>query len=196
MPGPLLASVLSVVMVLALPAAAQQGSGGAETGGSGTESAPFAAVPDGAGAGLLPADPGDCDPGEVLLRGPFGTARFSVEIADDAGERARGLMNRESMARSAGMLFVYPEPGRVSFWMRNTLIPLDMIFVGPQGVVTRVHSEAVPLDETPIPGGDGVLAVLEINGGLAEAYGIAPGAELKHPAFGETAAWPCEGVGS
>lgn len=134
-----------------------------------------------------------CAEDEVLLRGAFGMARFSVEIADDAGERAQGLMNRKSMARGAGMLFVYPRAGSVSFWMRNTLIPLDMIFLNPAGVVTRVHSNATPLDETPIPGGDGVLAVLEINGGLAEAYGIEPGVEMKHPAFGAEAAWPCAG---
>ncbi|WP_090058898.1 DUF192 domain-containing protein [Celeribacter neptunius] len=118
-------------------------------------------------------------------------ARFSVEIADDAGERALGLMNRPEMARSHGMLFVYEKPQPVSFWMANTLIPLDMIFTDQHGVVTRVHSEAVPLDRTPIPGGDAVFAVLEINGGLAEAMGIMPGDVLRHPAFGAAAADPC-----
>jgi uncharacterized membrane protein (UPF0127 family) len=76
--------------------------------------------------------------------------------------------------------------------MRNTLIPLDMIFVRPDGVVQHVHAEAVPLDErTRISGGDGILAVLEINGGLAGRLGIAEGTEMRHPAFGPDAAWPC-----
>ncbi|SIO24273.1 hypothetical protein SAMN05444722_0983 [Rhodovulum sp. ES.010] len=133
----------------------------------------------------------DCDGDRVDLRGDWGTARFSVEVADDADERAKGLMHRESLPAAAGMLFVYPEPGRVSFWMENTLIPLDMIFLGPRGRVLRVHENARPLDRTPIHGGDGVLAVLEINGGLAGRLGIAQGSELRHPAFGPDAAWPC-----
>ena len=132
-----------------------------------------------------------CDPGQVELRGDWGQARFAIEIADDDGERMRGLMFRESLPKSAGMLFVYDGPHRAQFWMKNTLIPLDMIFVDPRGVVTAVHDRAVPGDLTPIDGGEGVLAVLEVNGGLAGAMGIGPGTELHHPAFGDGAAWPC-----
>ncbi|WP_404815014.1 DUF192 domain-containing protein [Celeribacter naphthalenivorans] len=132
-----------------------------------------------------------CRMDEVVISGPETQARFSVEIADDAGERALGLMNRPEMPRSHGMLFVYEKPQPVSFWMANTLIPLDMIFVDQRGVVTRVHDEAVPLDRTPIAGGDAVYAVLEINGGLARALGIRPGDHLRHPAFGAEAADPC-----
>jgi uncharacterized membrane protein (UPF0127 family) len=133
-----------------------------------------------------------CSPGTLEVRGEFGQARFNVEVADDAAERSQGLMFRESMPLSAGMLFVYERPQRVSFWMRNTLIPLDMIFADARGVVTRVHAEAVPLDETPIDGGEGVQFVLEINGGLAAQLGLAPGAELRHPAIpASVAAWPC-----
>jgi uncharacterized protein len=134
-----------------------------------------------------------CSESVVDLRGPFGQARFTVEVADDGEERARGLMFRESMPSSAGMLFLYPAPQRASFWMKNTLIPLDMIFADGAGRVTRVHSNAVPQDTTPIDGGEGVVAVLEINGGLAERMGIAPGAELRHPGLAQDgAAWPCE----
>ena len=128
----------------------------------------------------------------VWLRGDFGQARFAVEIADDSSERAQGLMNRPSMPTSAGMLFVYDRPGRLSFWMRNTLIELDMLFVDPQGVVRHVHHRAQPLDETPIFGGDGLTHVLEINGGLARQMGIEAGTQLRHPSFDQTqAAWPC-----
>jgi Uncharacterized conserved protein len=132
-----------------------------------------------------------CDRNEVIVTGESTDARFSVEIADDAGERALGLMNRSEMARSHGMLFVYEKPQPVAFWMANTLIPLDMIFTDRRGVVTRVHENAVPLDRTPIPGGDAVFAVLEINAGLAKRLGIAPGDVLRHPAFGPEAADPC-----
>lgn len=127
------------------------------------------------------------------VRGQGGVARFTVEVADDAAERAQGLMHREKMASSAGMLFVYPTPLHARFWMRNTLIPLDMIFADPTGVVTAVHENAVPLDETGIDGGPGVQFVLEINGWLARALGIAPGSVLRHPLIAqERAAWACD----
>lgn len=132
-----------------------------------------------------------CAEDQVDLRGDWGSARFSVEVADDGVERARGLMFRESLPQSGGMLFIYPEPQHASFWMKNTLIPLDMIFADARGVVTRVHSEAIPGDLTPIDGGPGVVAVLEINGGLAEALRIGPGTQMRHAALGEDAAWPC-----
>ena len=133
-----------------------------------------------------------CRADTVFLRGSWGSARFTVEIADDIRERAQGLMFRESMPSSRGMLFIYDYPSAVAFWMKNTLIPLDMIFLDAQGVVRTVHSNAVPGDLTPIRGGNGILAVLEINGGLAAAMGIVPGSEMRHPAFGNAAAWPCD----
>lgn len=133
-----------------------------------------------------------CNDARVDLRGDWGTARFSVEVADDAGERAQGLMHRDSMATSAGMLFVYDHPQFVSFWMRNTLIPLDMLFIDASGVIKHIHENALPLDETAIPGGDGIQYVLEINGGLSSRLGIEVGSELRHPAIAEPAAWPCK----
>ena len=132
----------------------------------------------------------ECRLDEVMLRWPGGQARFAVEVADDAAERSQGLMHREKMAQSAGMLFVYDAPQRASFWMANTLIPLDMIFADAQGRVTHVHENAIPLDRTAIEGGDAVQFVLEINGGLARRLGIGEGAELRHPAIVD-AAWPC-----
>lgn len=134
-----------------------------------------------------------CSDDRVDLRGPFGQARFTVELADTDATRAQGLMFRESLPRSAGMLFIYDAPTRASFWMMNTLIPLDMIFVQADGLVSHVHHDAIPHDRTPIPGGDDVLMVLEINGGLARAMGIAPGAELRHPRLDQSLArWRCD----
>ena len=147
-------------------------------------------------AALAPALPAlaapPCTPGRVDIRWDGGGESFAVEVADDAVGRAQGLMFRESLDPGAGMLFVYDGPRRVSFWMKNTLIPLDMVFADGAGRVTAVHSMAQPLDETPIDGGEGVRFVLEINGGLAGRLGLAPGAELRHPAIGPDAAWPCD----
>ncbi|APZ54663.1 DUF192 domain-containing protein [Salipiger abyssi] len=132
-----------------------------------------------------------CRDDTVWLRGDWGSARFRVDLADDAEERAQGLMFVEEMPASAGMLFVYPSERAATFWMKNTLIPLDMIFADAQGRVVTVHSRAVPHDTTPIPSGEPVQFVLEINGGLAERLGIVPGSEMQHPAIADPV-WPCE----
>jgi len=136
----------------------------------------------------------DCRPDRVELRGPWGTAAFTVEVADTPESRALGLMNRPSMPRFSGMLFIFePPPGRASFWMENTLIPLDMLFLDQEGRVSLIHHEARPLDRTPIHGGDAVMYVLEINGGMARRLGITEGSELRHPGIDpERAAWPCD----
>jgi uncharacterized protein len=134
----------------------------------------------------------ECRPETLEVRGQGGVTRFTVEVADSNDERSRGLMFRESMPASAGMLFVYDNPRRASFWMENTLIPLDMVFADRTGTVTHVHENAVPKDRTPIEGGPGVQFVLEINGGLARRLGIAEGAALRHPSIDQTrAAFPC-----
>ncbi len=134
-----------------------------------------------------------CSPDRAAFKMGDGQAAFNVEVVDTFETRAKGLMFRESMARFSGMLFVYDTPQRVSFWMRNTLIPLDMIFMDQTGLVTRVHDNAVPLDETGIFGGDQVFAVFEVNGGMAQKLGIQAGAVMQHSAFNqEIAAWPCK----
>ena len=133
----------------------------------------------------------ECRDDRVTIAGDFGEARFNVQVADDGAERARGLMHVERMDLLAGMLFVYDKPQSVAFWMENTLIPLDMIFAGADGTITGIHENAVPMDRTPIPGGDGVQYVLEVNGGLAARLGIEVGNVMQHPAIGEGAALPC-----
>ena len=141
-------------------------------------------------AGMAAAN---CAPERIDLRGDWGQARFSIEIARTPAEQSQGLMNRLSMPTSASMLFVYPSERAVSFWMRNTLIPLDMIFADATGTVQKVHANAVPLDETAIFGGDNIQYVLEINGGLAAVFGIAPGTQIRHPEIDAPgAAWPCD----
>ena len=114
------------------------------------------------------APPQDCAPGRARpARLRTATLRFSVEVVDDAAERAQGLMFRESLPKFSGMLFVYETPQPVAFWMRNTLIPLDMLFFDGAGRLARIKRDATPHDETPIIGGDDIRYVLEINGGLA-----------------------------
>ncbi|KAA9009059.1 DUF192 domain-containing protein [Histidinibacterium aquaticum] len=143
-----------------------------------------------AGSGLQAQ--GLCADDRVTVMGDWGQARFRVEVADDRQEQARGLMQVESMPTMAGMLFVYPRPQSVSFWMENTLIPLDMIFAQEDGTIAKVHAEAVPLDRTPIPGGsDDIKYVLEINGGLAEQLGIEAGDIMQHPSIGPDPVAPC-----
>jgi len=136
----------------------------------------------GQGAALTPLMP--CPPDRARITGPFGSASFTVDVVDTDASRARGLMHVPSMPLSYGMLFIYQQPQRMSFWMRNTLIELDMLFIDETGVIRHIHHRARPLDETPISGGSELLtAVLEINGGLAKRLGITKGDLLRHPAF-------------
>jgi uncharacterized protein len=133
-----------------------------------------------------------CTADRLDIRWPGGQASFAVEVADDSKERAKGLMFRERLATSAGMLFVYDSPRRASFWMKNTLIPLDMLFADETGRVTRIHPDAVPGDLRSIDGGDEVLYILEVNGGLAKRLKIPEGAEMRHPTIpDDRAAWAC-----
>lgn len=131
-----------------------------------------------------------CQPDVIDIRQNGSEVRFQVEVVDTPESRAQGLMFRKEMAQFSGMLFVYDQPQRVAFWMKNTLIPLDMVFAGADGVVRRVHANAIPGDLTSIPGGDDIQFVLEINGGLAATLGLSAGAELRHPAIAN-GAWPC-----
>lgn len=133
-----------------------------------------------------------CQPGKIELSGEFGSVHFDVAVADDSAERARGLMFVEDMPESAGMLFIYGVSRPVSFWMKNTYIPLDMIFIDARGVVKKVHANAVPHDTTGISSDVPVRSVLEINGGLAQKIGIVPGTRVRHPDLPQrNAAWPC-----
>lgn len=101
--------------------------------------------------------------------------RFTVEIARTPEEQSYGLMNRQSLAADRGMIFPYDPPQPVGFWMRNTLIPLDMIFIAPGGRILRIEANAVPLSLDPVVSGGPVEAVLELGGGRSAELGIAAG---------------------
>ncbi len=112
-----------------------------------------------------------------------GVARLTVEIADTDKTREIGLMCRTRLAPDRGMLFDFKRPQEVAFWMRNTLIPLDMVFIDANGRVVSIASNAAPLDETPIASAGAILAVLEIAGGRAATLGVAPGDKVRERIF-------------
>ena len=112
-----------------------------------------------------------------------GVHAFQVEIADDEASRERGLMYRRFMPADRGMLFEFDRDEPVAFWMKNTYIPLDMIFIAPDGAVTRIAANAEPLSETSIPSGGPCVGVLEINGGEAARIGLRPGDKVKAAFF-------------
>lgn len=146
-----------------------------------------------------PALAAGCHPDRALFHGRGAPVEIAVEIADTEAERAQGLMFRRDLPSGQGMLFIYESPQPVEFWMRNTLIALDMIFIDARGKVRHVHPMAQPLDETGIPGaapGDAAperLMVLEVRGGDAARLGIVPGMALSHPALPQDQALaPCD----
>ncbi len=108
---------------------------------------------------------------------------FHVEIADNAASRERGLMFRKSLAPDAGMLFDFKTPQTVGFWMRNTLIPLDMLFIDKDGYIINLAANAIPLSEDTVPSRGVVLAVLELRGGRAAELGIEPGDRVRERIF-------------
>ncbi len=110
---------------------------------------------------------------------------FQVEIASTPQEQEMGLMFRTKMAPDHGMLFEMNQTAPVVFWMKNTLIPLDMLFVAPDGIIKHIHANAVPKDLTAIPSDGPVSGVIEINGGRAKALGIAVGDRVLHPYFND-----------
>ncbi len=107
--------------------------------------------------------------------------RFIVEVARSPEEQTLGMMNRQALAPDRGMIFPYDPPQPASFWMRNTLIPLDIIFVRADGTIARIAAETVPLSLDPVPSGEPVAAVLEIAGGRSAELGIRPGDKVDWP---------------
>jgi uncharacterized membrane protein (UPF0127 family) len=110
----------------------------------------------------------------LTIHSASGPHRFEVEVARTAQEQQDGLMFRKSLGDDQGMIFPYDPPQDVAFWMKNTLIPLDMVFIRADGTIARITT-AKALDETPVPGGEPVAAVLELRGGRAAELNIREG---------------------
>ena len=123
---------------------------------------------------------------ELTIVSASGPHRFKIEVAETPEQMEQGLMFRTSLAPDSGMLFVYPQPTVATMWMRNTLIPLDMLFVDAQGRIVNIHQRAVPQSDNVIPAAAPVRAVIELNGGTAARLGIEPGDQVIYPVFGKT----------
>ncbi|HEX2889794.1 DUF192 domain-containing protein [Vineibacter terrae] len=113
-----------------------------------------------------------------------GEQKFDVELALTPEQQQRGLMFRQKLGVHEGMLFDFVATQTLSFWMANTLIPLDMLFIDADGTIARIHANAEPLSTRTIDSGTPVRAVLEINGGAARMLGIKPGDKVRHAIFG------------
>jgi uncharacterized protein len=131
----------------------------------------------GGGKGHLPV-------ARITVETQSGPAAFQVEVASDDKARERGLMFRTSLAPDAGMLFDFRGEGYRNFWMKNTPLSLDIVFIRADGTISTIAANTMPYSEAPIPSSEPVQAVLEINGGRAAELGIAPGAKVHAAIFG------------
>ena len=126
---------------------------------------------------VLPTSP-------LLIHTAKGPQKFTVELASTEEQKAKGLMFRKSMPADVGMLFDYGvATSNVAFWMQNTFIPLDMLFIRDDGRILNIHERAIPHDQSSIFAGGPVRAVLELNGGTVARLGIKPGDRVEHAIF-------------
>ena len=122
--------------------------------------------------------------GLPLVELTIGKAKLKAEVAADNNTRTVGLMNRFSLQPDHGMLFVFAQSQPLAFWMKNTYVPLDMVFFDAKGRILRIHEHAVPLSEAIIDSGVEVAGVLEILAGEARRRGMQVGDRLLHPRLG------------
>jgi uncharacterized membrane protein (UPF0127 family) len=116
----------------------------------------------------------------LTIRAANGVHPFTVQVAATEDQQERGLMFYRSLAPDEGMIFPYDPPQSVAFWMKNTLIPLDMVFIRADGTIARI-AHAQPMNLDPVPAGEPVAAVLEIRGGRAAELGIREGDKVEWP---------------
>ena len=121
--------------------------------------------------------------GTLEIASKTGVHSFTVEVVATDEERARGLMYRREVPEGHGMLFDFKSEQPVSFWMKNTYVPLDMIFIRADGRILRIAENTKPMSEDLVPSGGPVLAVLEVVAGTAKKFGIAAGDTVSYPIF-------------
>ena len=140
-------------------------------------------------AALLPTLAAACDfppPESVMIRGANGCVQLMVELAREPEQLSCGLSGRDHLAEDHGMLFDFRDRTAVSMWMRNTRIPLDMVFIDSNGKVIAIHYNAEPYSEDIISGPHGTAAVLELLAGAAESHGLVAGSVVQHLLFPRT----------
>lgn len=142
------------------------------------------ALQPGAGLATETTSAEDAKTATVVLETASGSHRFQVEVAATSAQRAQGLMYRRSLPPDAGMLFLYEEPRPLFMWMKNTMIPLDMVFFDAGGTVRHIAANAEPFSERPISSEAPVIGVLELNGGKAAEIGLKVGDRLDYPGGG------------
>jgi uncharacterized protein len=121
----------------------------------------------------------------LTIQTAAGPDKFRVEVATTPAQLEQGLMYRRHLDPDAGMIFIFPQPEPTAFWMKNTLIPLDMLFVDADSRIVNIHERAVPMSLEPIDSAGPVGAVIEFNGGTAKRLGIRRGDRVIFPAFGD-----------
>jgi uncharacterized protein len=120
---------------------------------------------------------------ELEIASKTGVHKFQVEMATNDAEREKGLMFRKELPDGKGMLFDFHREQEVAFWMQNTYIPLDMLFIKADGTILRIAENTEPLSTKTVPSGGPVRAVLEVIAGTSRRLGIAPGDRVTHPIF-------------
>lgn len=133
-------------------------------------------------SGVAKTLPTDRDP--IIVETGYGPVEFSVELALTPADRSTGLMNRQSMPETHGMLFRFERTRQVLMWMKNTPLPLDMVFINEEGVVAGIAADTTPFSEAIIPSPGPVRYVLELNAGTAARTGIRAGDKVRHRVVG------------
>lgn len=121
---------------------------------------------------------------DLVIETASGAHGFRVEVASTPDERARGLMYRKELAKDAGMLFLYPQKQRISMWMKNTYLSLDMLFVAPDGTILTIAERTIPFSTNVISSRLRVMGVLEVIAGTVDRLGIKVGDKIRHKALG------------
>jgi uncharacterized membrane protein (UPF0127 family) len=128
---------------------------------------------------LVPVATVSCSPGEGRVYATVNGSRLSLEVASTESARAQGLMYRKELARNAGMVFIFPETAQHSFWMKNTPLPLDMIFLDEEKKVVGIIESAVPYSTKSVGVSAPSKYVIEVNAGVADELGIAVGMKVE-----------------
>ena len=123
--------------------------------------------------------------GTIVLKTKSGDHSFDIEVMTTDQDRARGLMYRRSLPEKSGMLFLYDRAQPATMWMKNTFIPLDMVFIAPGGTVHRIEKNAEPFSTAVISSEGDIIAVLELNAGEADRIGLKRGDPVVYPGLGD-----------